>query len=228
MNKDYLKEAYLRIKNKLGRPPSKKEFKNLTNINEYNIVKTYHSFSNLVTEMGDIPKTWGQKPLSEEEYIISYGKMIRMLNKIPTTTDWLYYNWKPSLRNFLNKFKVKNWSKINLIFFEFARNKNEWNDIIHLIPKEEFKSSFPISESEECYVYLMKDKSNFHKIGISSEPEWRERTLQSQQPNIKLIAAKKYVNRRIAANIEKARMNHIHIKEIEVNGFNLMMKIFTK
>ncbi|MCB5188558.1 GIY-YIG nuclease family protein [Methylobacillus caricis] len=32
----------------------------------------------------------------------------------------------------------------------------------------------------------------------------REKTLQSEQPKIDLIAAKKYINRKIALNMEKA------------------------
>jgi hypothetical protein len=60
-------------------------------------------------------------------------------------------------------------------------------------------------ESEECYVYFMFDTQSLcYKIGVSNLPEWREKTLQSEKPSIKLIAAKKFVNRRIAANFEKA------------------------
>lgn len=51
---------------------------------------------------------------------------------------------------------------------------------------------------------MLDTKTNFHKIVISNKAEYREKTLQSEKPSIKLIAKKKYINRRIAANFEKA------------------------
>ncbi len=61
---------------------------------------------------------------------------------------------------------------------------------------------------DECYVYIMEDTTNnYYKIGISKNPKYRERTLQSEKPTIELLAAKKYPNRRIAASFEKALHN---------------------
>lgn len=204
MTKEYIKEAYQRLKKKLGHPPSKKELISNTKISDRKIIINYNNYNELVKEMGGIPKSFGQNSIDKEHFIVSYGNMIRKLKKIPTTVDWLYYKGSPSVESFRKKFKIKKWNEMISIFRNYAINKQEWNDIIHLIPEEKVNAQYKKTESEECYVYLMKDKSNFYKIGISNEPEWRERTLQSQQPNIKLITAKKFVNRRIAANIEKA------------------------
>lgn len=56
-----------------------------------------------------------------------------------------------------------------------------------------------------CCVYLMQDVSNgFFKIGISNNPEYRERTLQSEKPTIELLASKKFPTRKIAEAIESA------------------------
>jgi hypothetical protein len=44
--------------------------------------------------------------------------------------------------------------------------------------------------SKQTWVYLMKDlRSGFYKIGESKTPQYRERTLQSEQPLIELIEA---------------------------------------
>lgn len=58
---------------------------------------------------------------------------------------------------------------------------------------------------EGCYVYLMKDlNTDCHKIGISNNPEYRERTLQSEKPVIEMVACKKFPTRKIAEAIESA------------------------
>ena len=51
----------------------------------------------------------------------------------------------------------------------------------------------------------MHDKRNgYHKIGISKEPKYREKTLQSEQPAIEMICNKRYPSRKIAEAIEFA------------------------
>lgn len=58
---------------------------------------------------------------------------------------------------------------------------------------------------EPCFVYLMADTINgYFKIGMSNDPNYRERTLQSEKPSIQLIACKQYPSRAIALAIEAA------------------------
>ncbi|MDI5951082.1 GIY-YIG nuclease family protein [Flavobacterium yafengii] len=83
-------------------------------------------------------------------------------------------------------------------------------------------SQSSIIEIQECYVYLMIDTINqYHKIGISNKPSWREKTLQSEKPSIELIASKKFVSRRIALSIEKAFHNTFSDKRIRGEWFQL-------
>jgi len=99
---------------------------------------------------------------------------------------------------------------------------------------EELKEIYPIEfsnpaqanskkiENESCYVYLMKDISNgFYKIGISTNPEYRERTLQSEKPTIEKICAKEFPNRTIASAIESALHKSYESKRIRGEWFNL-------
>jgi len=77
-------------------------------------------------------------------------------------------------------------------------------------------------KNDECFVYLMKDMiNNFYKIGISSNPKYREKTLQSEKPSIELIKAKKFPNRKIAESFEKALHNAYKEKRIRGEWFNL-------
>lgn len=73
-----------------------------------------------------------------------------------------------------------------------------------------------------CFVYLMNDTTNnFHKIGISNNPKYREHTLLSSKPTIKLICAKKFPTRAIAEAIESALHRVYANKRIRGEWFNL-------
>lgn len=77
-------------------------------------------------------------------------------------------------------------------------------------------------EEDYCYVYLMKDTTNnFHKIGISSKPKYRERTLQSEKPTIELTFSKVFPLRTIAENMEKTLHESFSDKRIRGEWFEL-------
>lgn len=61
---------------------------------------------------------------------------------------------------------------------------------------------------ESCSVYIMLDKNTkYYKIGISNNPKYREKTLQSEKPTIDLIISKEFPKRELALAIEKALHN---------------------
>lgn len=77
-------------------------------------------------------------------------------------------------------------------------------------------------QSDECYVYLMIDlTNNFHKIGISNSPKYREFTLQSEKPTIELLASKKFINRKIAKSFETALHSTYTDKRLRGEWFKL-------
>lgn len=79
-----------------------------------------------------------------------------------------------------------------------------------------------ISTNNSCYVYLMIDTiNNFHKIGISNNPKYREHTLQSDKPTIELLCAKEYPSRDIATAIESSLHKVYAPKRIRGEWFNL-------
>lgn len=76
--------------------------------------------------------------------------------------------------------------------------------------------------SSICYIYLMVDTTNnFHKIGISNNPKYREHTLQSEKPTIELLCAKEYPSRTIAEAFESALHRVYASKRIRGEWFNL-------
>lgn len=77
-------------------------------------------------------------------------------------------------------------------------------------------------QTDECYVYLMIDlTNNFHKIGISNSPKYREFTLQSEKPTIELLASKKFINRKIAKSFENALHSTYSDKRLRGEWFKL-------
>lgn len=89
--------------------------------------------------------------------------------------------------------------------------------------KELSGEAIPVqSNGDSCYVYLMVDTVNqFYKIGISNDPNYRERTLQSEKPTIELLASKSFVSRKIAEAIEKALHDAYKNKRIRGEWFEL-------
>lgn len=79
-----------------------------------------------------------------------------------------------------------------------------------------------VRQDDACYVYLMKDLANgFYKIGISNNPEYRERTLQSEKPTIETVISKKFPVRKIAESFEKSLHAAYANKRIRGEWFNL-------
>lgn len=206
MTKEYIKEAYDRLRKRLKHQPSKKEFHEQTTVKHHHILQTFRTFSKLVEEMGDAPKTFLIERKGDDEFMLAYGNIVKQLGRIPTVSDWIANKYKPSDRTYTKRFNLDKFTSMAYKFKEFAEGKEEWMDVLQIIPELSKKPKLIFkNQSEECYVYLMLDSKNgYYKIGISNVPEWREKTLQSEKPSILLIAFKKYINRRIAANIEKA------------------------
>jgi len=76
--------------------------------------------------------------------------------------------------------------------------------------------------SEPCFVYLMRDTTNgYFKIGISNNPKYREKTLQSEKPTIELLASKQYPSRQVAENLESSLHRMFTSKRIRGEWFNL-------
>jgi hypothetical protein len=149
-----------------------------------------------------------------------------------------YLNWKIRISSTNREiiggkegyFKYLNYQNLIIVINKLA--KDYMILINQLIPNyvPNKKENLSINETEVktndiCFVYLMVDKINlYYKIGISNNPEWREKTLQSEKPTIELIAAKKFVSRVIALSFEKALHNSYSKSRIRGEWFNLNEK----
>ncbi len=72
-------------------------------------------------------------------------------------------------------------------------------------------------KTKPCYTYLMQDRKNgLYKIGISNSPKFREKTLHGQQPEIELLAIRKFANRLFAKYLETEL--HLEYKNNRTRG----------
>jgi T5orf172 domain len=201
MTKEILIQEYLKIKNQLGHQPSSTDFQKYSSISKRALNKIYpkNGWSALVIECGDTPNKFSLQKSDFNLILEQYGHLVKKLGYLPVQAEWDNAKLKPTVSGIEKSHNLK-WSKLKNHFKRFAEGSHEWNDVIALIPETKVKAA-PIND--ECFVYLMKDKS-LYKIGISKQAEFREKTLQSEKPTVILIAAKKFINRRIAAAFEKA------------------------
>ena len=87
----------------------------------------------------------------------------------------------------------------------------------NLITNEETQETKTPIKVEDVYVYLMKNNQNgYYKIGISNNCAYREKTLQSQEPDICLVCSKKYPNRTAARQMET--MLHRYYQSSHLRG----------
>ena len=96
----------------------------------------------------------------------------------------------------------------------------EWQEQMDKQPVIEF--SVENKKDDSCWVYLMHDyANNAYKIGISNNPEYRERTLQSEKPSIEKLAARKFPTRDIARAFESSLHKVYEGKRLRGEWFKL-------
>lgn len=130
--------------------------------------------------------------------------------------------------------KDKNFYKDEQNFFRFftmaymkAMKKVYPNWKPKLSPAVEEKSDVEVktNKDEQVYVYMMIDyNTNYHKIGISNKPKFREHTLQSEKPTIDMLCCKSFPNRKIAQAIESALHSVYSDKRVRGEWFELNEK----
>ncbi len=220
-NKESILKEHKKLVERLGYVPSSSEFQKATKISDRTLRKVFgtNSYSKLTEGNGYTPNKFLRPKSDLEQIFIQYGTLAKTINKLPSTTDWLHHKLKPSAEGIINSHKIK-WIELGAKFLEYAKEKPEWLDVVSLFPL--IDKTIPELKDEECYVYLMKDtRNNLHKIGISNKPDFREKTLQSEQPKIKLIALKKYINRKMALAMEQALHKIYEHKHKRGEWFNL-------
>ena len=103
-------------------------------------------------------------------------------------------------------------------------NMQELDDVLSALSVQVYRSLNPLDEGDDdseedqkTYVYLMQDTTNnYYKIGHSKNPQYREKTLQSEKPTIELLLF-------YAGSCEDEIRLHERFKEKRIRGewFNI-------
>lgn len=148
-------------------------------------------------------------------------------NELKTLSESTLSKWKIDFVKTGNKiFGSEISSDSKFIINKFAQ---EYSSLVqHEVPNyqpltETGEMKAPNSnENDECYVYLMHDYTNdYHKIGISSNPTFREKTLQGEKPTIDMVCKKRFPSRLIARSFEQALHQAYLEKRIRGEWFEL-------
>ncbi|WP_163518170.1 GIY-YIG nuclease family protein [Gelidibacter japonicus] len=119
--------------------------------------------------------------------------------------------------NYQSELKLK--SALRNLFYDYneiLKGIDSYQPISKLDYKEEF------NPEESCHLYLMKDLANgYYKIGISNNPTYREKTLQSEKPTIELIKSKLFSNRKVAVAFESSLHKTYENKRLRGEWFEL-------
>ena len=123
------------------------------------------------------------------------------------------------------------YTEIEPILCEFWKSKEDFENSKSSFKQLEFTSPkycttvnnpHTITRSETCYTYLMQDEATgYYKIGMSKNPEYRERTLQCEKPTIVLLASRKYYSRGEARDQERYLHQKYRLARVRGEWFNL-------
>jgi hypothetical protein len=116
-------------------------------------------------------------------------------------------NWEKERKEYFEPTEFKHYSECS----EFSNHLYENNFSYGTVTKKNVK------EMKPCFTYLMFNKKNgLCKIGISENPNYREKTLQSEEPEIETIGKKRFSNRMNAGKLEKEL--HKKFEDLNVRG----------
>jgi hypothetical protein len=71
---------------------------------------------------------------------------------------------------------------------------------------------------------MLDHKTGFHKIGMSNNPIYREKTLRSEQPKIETVAKRKFSTRKLAKELENQLHEFYSHKRVRGEWFDLNAK----
>lgn len=154
----------------------------------------------------------------DEKSTSKYFRKTQLEGEREITRNIIYYNF-----DMLVSLGFKINSKRGIIF-----RKKINSHIKGVIPLKKdlsvlFNEMFDFSHNtfETAYLYLMYEASSgFYKIGVSKNPNRRERTLQSQKPDIKMLYNTRFTKKK-AFSIEQKLHRLFDLKRVRGEWFSL-------
>ena len=151
-----------------------------------NAKKTYwEQLTTLLENTEDLYPSWQQGFITEKAFKLSEEDIIKFQK--------IYASCRHKLIEVLPFTDKKQWAELEQDKIKYEQKKAEELLWEQQAPEREIEEDLEEDEEDDGDIdfrklYLMKDKRNgFYKIGISDNPKYRERTWQSEKPEIELV-----------------------------------------
>lgn len=128
--KEEILEAIRAAGKTLGRPPSRSEFKSASGMSEYQVLQFFPGWREAVRAAGLSPDTTNTR-LDDNQLLQAWGEFVRKIRQIPTRNQYRQ-DGEYSVGSFEKHFGA--WSTLTERFREFAKEKQEWADVLALLP----------------------------------------------------------------------------------------------
>lgn len=163
-NRKDIMNAIKKTVTELGKNPSRSTFIRYTGIAEYHVLKHFSSWNSAVEAAGFEPDTSNIR-LEDDDLLSDWGKIVRKLRQIPTRVQYKHIG-KYSSWVFEKHFGL--WSNLPDKFRTFAKDSDEWNDVITLLPLQQSsngvnKSVSDISKFETDIEHISKSPYHVQK-----------------------------------------------------------------
>lgn len=182
-SKEHIIDEIKRVAKKMGRAPGRGVFEKETGIKTSEWHGVYwRTWGDAVEAAGLRPNTI-QRKFSSEDVLVKYAQAVRHFGRIPAEIDIRMYSREhadfPGHSTFASHFGNKDGTVRALA--EFVRRKDDYADLIELVPLiEEVEQGEP-GQTKEGHVYLLKSGDHY-KIGRSDELERRVKQIAVNLP----------------------------------------------
>jgi hypothetical protein len=129
--KEEILQALVAVAAKLGRPPSRSEFRRETGVSEYTILKHFLSWNDAVAQSGLSPHSLNKR-VEDEELLADWGEMVRRHRSIPTRA---HYRREGRYSPGAMESHFGPWSSIPDRFRSFAEGNPDWAEVLPFIPE---------------------------------------------------------------------------------------------
>lgn len=125
-------EEFRRAAQELGHPPSRREFKSLTGLSEWRILRHFANYREAMRAAGLHPDNTNIK-LDDNVLLEDWGQLVRRLRQIPTRPQ---YRRDGTYSDAVFAKHFGPWSLMPVKFREWAAGQPEWTDVLALLPAD--------------------------------------------------------------------------------------------
>jgi len=138
MTKEYFTEQYKKLKDlNKGQKPLYKDFLKFCGVHKRKLDEVFgrNAYSKLQEECGDNPNKLQMEGTPIKLILEQYGQLVRSINQLPVTSDWIFAKLKPS-PDAINRVHGLKWRDMPLAFVKEFSDRPEWKGVIKILQQK--------------------------------------------------------------------------------------------